>query len=117
MRIYLTQLGLAAPNDVDPDRPLSEQGREDVRRLADFLGSAGIEVEQVLHSGKLGVGLDDDRSCSLRLEAEGPVCVKHRSASGVTFLPLLVKARNRRDRAHDLLRLQRRLASRGERTT
>ena len=59
MRIYLTQHGLAAPNDVDPDRPLSEQGREGVRRLADFLGSAGIEVEQVLHSGKLGVGLDD----------------------------------------------------------
>ena len=59
MRIYLTQHSLAAPNDVDPHRPLSEQGREDVRRLADVLGSAGIELEQVLHSGKLGVGLDD----------------------------------------------------------
>ncbi len=59
MRIYLTQHGLAAPNDVDPDRPLSEQGRKDVRRLADFLGSACIEVEQVLHSGKLDVGLND----------------------------------------------------------
>ena len=53
MRIRLTQLGLAAPNDVDPDRPLSGQGREDVRRLADLLASAGIEVEQVLHGGKL----------------------------------------------------------------
>ncbi len=59
MGIYLTQHGLAARNDVDPDRPLSAQGREDVRRLADSPGSAGIEVEQVLHSGKLGVGLDD----------------------------------------------------------
>ena len=52
MRIYLTQHGLAVPKDVDPDRPLSEQGRQDVRRLADFLRHAGIQVEQVLHSGK-----------------------------------------------------------------
>jgi len=37
MRIYLTQHGPAVPKDVDPDRPLNEQGREDVRRLADFL--------------------------------------------------------------------------------
>jgi len=52
MRIYLTQHGLAVPKDVDPERPLSEQGRQDVRRLADFLGQAGIQVEQALHSGK-----------------------------------------------------------------
>lgn len=52
MRIYLTQHGLAVPKDVDPDRPLSEQGRQDVRRLADFLRNAGIQVDQVLHSGK-----------------------------------------------------------------
>ena len=52
MRIYLTQHGLAVAKDVDPDRPLSEQGREDMRRLAEFLGKAGIQVGQVLHSGK-----------------------------------------------------------------
>jgi phosphohistidine phosphatase len=52
MRIYLTQHGLAVPKDVDSDRPLSEQGRKDVRLLAEFLGSAGIRVERVLHSGK-----------------------------------------------------------------
>ena len=52
MRIYLTQHGLAVPKDIDPDRPLSEQGRQDVQRLADFLGHAGIRVEQALHSGK-----------------------------------------------------------------
>lgn len=52
MRIYLTQHGLAVPKDIDPDRPLSEQGRGDVRRLADFLDKAGIRVGQVLHSGK-----------------------------------------------------------------
>ena len=52
MRIYLTQHGLAVPKDIDPYRPLSEQGLEDVRRLADFLDKAGIQVGQVLHSGK-----------------------------------------------------------------
>ena len=52
MRIYLTQHGLAVPKDVDPDRPSSEQGREDVRRLAEFLDKASIQVGQVLHSGK-----------------------------------------------------------------
>jgi len=52
MRIYLTQHGLAVPKDVDPDRPLSEQGREDARRLAEFLDKAGIQVGQVLHSCK-----------------------------------------------------------------
>ncbi len=52
MRIYLIQHGLAVPKDVDPDRPLSEQGRGDVQRLADLLYKAGVQVEQVLHSGK-----------------------------------------------------------------
>ena len=52
MRIYLTQHGQALPKDVDPDRPLNEQGRDDVRRLAEFLGNTGIQVGQVLHSGK-----------------------------------------------------------------
>mgnify|MGYP001827475917 CR=1 FL=1 len=52
MRIYLTQHGLAVPKDVDPDRPLNEQGRKDVQRLAGFLDNAGIRVGQVLHSGK-----------------------------------------------------------------
>jgi phosphohistidine phosphatase len=52
MRMYLTQHGLAVPKDIDPDRPLSEQGRQDIRCLADLLGHAGIRVAQVFHSGK-----------------------------------------------------------------
>ena len=52
MRIYLTQHGLAVPKDVDPERPLSDRGREDVGRLGDFLASVGVRVEQVFHSGK-----------------------------------------------------------------
>jgi phosphohistidine phosphatase len=52
MRLYLVQHGLALPKDADPDRPLSDQGRADVQRLADFLGRAGVHVERILHSGK-----------------------------------------------------------------
>ena len=52
MRLYLTQHGLAVPKNVDTDRTLSEQGREDVRHLAQLLGTTGIHVGQVLHSGK-----------------------------------------------------------------
>jgi len=38
--------------DIDPDRRLSEQGRQDIRCLAELLEHAGIRVAQVLHSGK-----------------------------------------------------------------
>ena len=52
MRVYLAQHGLAEPKEIDPERPLSEQGHEDVRRLAAFLEGKGLRVEQALHSGK-----------------------------------------------------------------
>jgi phosphohistidine phosphatase len=52
MHIYLTQHGQAVSKDLDPDRPLSEEGRDGVRRLADFLMKAGLRVNRVLHSGK-----------------------------------------------------------------
>ena len=52
MRLYLVQHGEAVEKDVDPDRPLSDQGREDIVRLARWLSDRGIEVALVLHSGK-----------------------------------------------------------------
>jgi phosphohistidine phosphatase len=55
MRLYLAQHGQAVPEDVDPDRPLSAQGRTDIERLAAHLAQAGIVVERVLHSGKTRV--------------------------------------------------------------
>jgi hypothetical protein len=42
MRFYLTQHGLALPKDVNPDRPRSSQGRDEVRRLTDVLGNADM---------------------------------------------------------------------------
>ena len=53
MKLYLVQHGEACAKDVAPDRPLTDQGREDIDRLAEFLGQAGIEVQRVMHSGKL----------------------------------------------------------------
>lgn len=53
MKLYLVQHGEACSKDVDPERPLTDQGREDIERLAEFLGQVGIEVERVIHSGKL----------------------------------------------------------------
>lgn len=52
MKLYLLQHGDSLPEEVDSERPLSPQGREDVRRLSNFVGNAGIRVGRVLHSGK-----------------------------------------------------------------
>jgi phosphohistidine phosphatase len=53
MRLYLVQHGEALAKEVDPERPLSDQGKMDIERLADFLRQAGIQVGRVIHSGKL----------------------------------------------------------------
>ena len=53
MKLYLVQHGQAYSKDLHPDRPLTDQGKEDVDRLAAFLKQAGIHVDRVIHSGKL----------------------------------------------------------------
>ena len=52
MRLYVVQHGDALAKERDPDRPLSEKGRADAERLADFLGRRGVRVGRVVHSGK-----------------------------------------------------------------
>ena len=53
MKLYLVQHGEACAKEVDPDRPLTSQGRDDINRLAVFLKHAGVKVDRILHSGKL----------------------------------------------------------------
>jgi phosphohistidine phosphatase len=53
MKLYLVQHGEACPKEVNPNRPLTDQGKEDMDRLASFLKQAGIQVDRVIHSGKL----------------------------------------------------------------
>ena len=53
MKLYLVQHGEACAKEVDPERPLTGQGKVDVERLAGFLKQAGMTVDKVIHSGKL----------------------------------------------------------------
>lgn len=52
MDLYLVQHGKPLPKEQDPDKSLSEQGKEDVETVAAFLKRAGISVDEVYHSGK-----------------------------------------------------------------
>ena len=52
MKIYLVQHGEAEPKSVDPARPLTERGRQDVQRAAAFAARLGLEVHQIRHSGE-----------------------------------------------------------------
>jgi len=52
MRLHLVQHGDAVPKDLDPERPLTARGCEQVSRLGRLLAHGGIAVEHILHSGK-----------------------------------------------------------------
>jgi phosphohistidine phosphatase len=53
MNLYLVQHGEAKSKEEDPERPLTERGREDVKAVGAFVGGeAGIKVRTVYHSGK-----------------------------------------------------------------
>ena len=52
MKLYLVQHGDAVAKEVNPERPLSDQGRIDVENVTRFLARAGINVPVILHGGK-----------------------------------------------------------------
>src|SRR5438876_9675040 len=53
MQIYLVQHGECKPEELDPERTLTESGSRDVQKIADFLRtSSGLQVTEILHSGK-----------------------------------------------------------------
>jgi phosphohistidine phosphatase len=76
MKLYLVQHGEAKPKSEDPERPLTDQGRADVARVAAFAHRAGIEVPQIRHSGKLRAG----ETAAILAEHLGP-------AGGVSAIP------------------------------
>ena len=53
MRLYLVQHGEAAEETEDPTRPLTENGRAAVQRVAAAADDAGVRPMHVFHSGKL----------------------------------------------------------------
>ena len=52
MRLFLVQHGNALTKDVDPERGLSESGKQDVTNVAEFLARGSVQVDQIIHSGK-----------------------------------------------------------------
>lgn len=52
MNLFLVQHGDAVSKDVDPDRPLSEQGERDLRHLAEFLAEHITGPLRIMHSVK-----------------------------------------------------------------
>ena len=53
MEIYLVQHGESKSETEDPERPLTEKGKEAVESVAGYVASLGVEVAQVIHSGRL----------------------------------------------------------------
>ena len=76
MKLYLVQHGEAYAKEANPDRPLTDRGKNDINRLAVFLKKAGIQVERVIHSGKLRAQQTAERLANsiahgVELEASG----------------------------------------------
>lgn len=53
MELYLVRHGEAKPEAEDPTRPLTERGKDEVRKVAQHAARKGIRVFDIWHSGKL----------------------------------------------------------------
>jgi len=53
VKIHLVRHGEAVPPEVDPEKPLSPKGREDIEKIAKFLGKKSFPLSLILHSQKL----------------------------------------------------------------
>jgi phosphohistidine phosphatase len=51
--LYLVQHGEAKPKTEDPERPLTDQGRRTIEKVAEWAAKAGIRVDQIRHGEKL----------------------------------------------------------------
>lgn len=52
MILYLVQHGKALPEEVDPERPLSPEGRREIEVVAESLAKLGLKIPLIYHSGK-----------------------------------------------------------------
>jgi phosphohistidine phosphatase len=53
MALYLVQHGKSLPKAQDPGQGLSEEGRVEVRRIAQVAANYNVRVSAIVHSGKL----------------------------------------------------------------
>ncbi len=52
MKLYLVQHAKAASEQVDPQRPLTEEGRSEIEKVAVFIKPMNLCVDYLWHSGK-----------------------------------------------------------------
>jgi len=52
MKLYLVQHAKAALKEADPQRPLTEEGLRDIRKVAEFIKPLNLSVNYLWHSGK-----------------------------------------------------------------
>jgi phosphohistidine phosphatase len=52
MNLYLIQHAKAASKDTDPERSLTEEGRRDIHKVADFIKPLNLPVDYLWHSSK-----------------------------------------------------------------
>ena len=52
MAMYFVQHGIAVDKSIDPDRPLSDEGRQGVEKMAGYLSGSNIRIAKIYHSGK-----------------------------------------------------------------
>ena len=53
MKIFLVQHGQTVPEEIDPEKPLSPDGREEIEKIARFLAQRSFPLSFILHSQKL----------------------------------------------------------------
>ena len=54
MKLYLVQHGKSKSKEEDPDRSLTDEGRIEVQRVAQYVAACGeIAVTKIFHSGKM----------------------------------------------------------------
>ena len=53
MKLYLVQHGEAMNKDINAERPLTEKGHSDIKKISDLFTQADITLTQIIHSGKL----------------------------------------------------------------
>ena len=52
MKLYLVQHAKATSEQADPERPLTEEGRRDIQKVAAFIKPLNLSVDYLWHSGK-----------------------------------------------------------------
>ncbi len=87
MEAYLVQHGDAKSEEEDPERPLSDKGVEESKRVAEALGKVGLRAKHIMHSGKLRA----KQTAEIYAEFFGPSEVREMLGLKPTDNPLVAK--------------------------